>query len=71
VLVVHSPLLLLLLLLPLLPLFVAAAAARAVTACDFMDVSIAENRRQHAALGNVDFIVADVTELQQVRSHCP
>lgn len=41
-------------------------AAKAVTACDFMDVSIAENRRQHEALGNVDFVVADVVELQQV-----
>jgi hypothetical protein len=31
-----------------------------------MEVSIAENRRQHAALGNVGFLVADVTELEQV-----
>lgn len=35
-------------------------------ACDFMEVSIAENRRQHEALGNVSFMVADVTELEQV-----
>jgi hypothetical protein len=32
-----------------------------------MEPSIAENRRRHEALGNVDFLVADVTELQQVR----
>jgi hypothetical protein len=31
-----------------------------------MAVSIAENRRQHEQLGNVSFVVADVTELQQV-----
>jgi hypothetical protein len=31
-----------------------------------MDVSIEENKRQHAALGNVDFLVADVTEMEQV-----
>lgn len=37
-------------------------------ACDFMDVSIAENKRQHEKLGNVSFMVADVTELQQVSS---
>jgi hypothetical protein len=42
-------------------------AAKHVTACDFMEVSIVENRRQHEALGNVSFMVADVTELQQVR----
>jgi hypothetical protein len=41
-------------------------AAKSVTACDFMDVSIEENKRQHAALGNVDFLVADVTEMEQV-----
>jgi hypothetical protein len=41
-------------------------AAKAVTACDFMEPSIAENRRRHEGLGNVDFLVADVTELQQV-----
>jgi hypothetical protein len=32
-----------------------------------MEVSIAENKRQHAHLGNVSFLVADVTELNQVR----
>lgn len=42
-----------------------AKTAKHVTACDFMEVSIAENRRQHEALGNVGFLVADVTELQQ------
>lgn len=41
-------------------------AAKQVTACDFMAVSIEENKRQHAALGNVDFEVADVTEMEQV-----
>jgi hypothetical protein len=41
-------------------------AAKQVTACDFMAVSIEENRRQHEALGNVDFLVADVTEMEQV-----
>lgn len=44
-------------------------AARAVTACDFMAVSIEENKQQHAALGNVDFLVADVTEMEQVGRH--
>ncbi len=55
---------------PLLPRLlqrVVIIAAKSVTACDFMAVSIEENRRKHEALGNVDFIVADVTELQQVR----
>jgi len=42
-----------------------ARHAKQVTACDFMAVSIEENRRLHESLGNVDFIVADVTELQQ------
>lgn len=46
---------------------VCMSAAKAVTACDFMEPSIAENRRRHEGLGNVDFLVADVTELQQVR----
>lgn len=41
-------------------------AAKQVTACDFMAVSIEANRQQHAALGNVDFLVADVTEMEQV-----
>jgi hypothetical protein len=36
-----------------------------------MAVSIEENRRLHESLGNVDFIVADVTELQQVRGTRP
>lgn len=40
--------------------------AKTVTACDFMEVSIAENKCQHAHLGNVSFLVADVTELNQV-----
>ncbi len=34
-----------------------------------MEASIAENKRQHGALGNVSFLVADVTELQQARMH--
>eukprot|EP00775_Hariotina_reticulata_P003093 gene3093-3372_t len=42
-----------------------AKTAKSVTACDFMEVSIAENKRQHAHLGNVSFLVADVTELTQ------
>ncbi|KAF6264581.1 S-adenosyl-L-methionine-dependent methyltransferase [Scenedesmus sp. NREL 46B-D3] len=42
-----------------------AKQAKHVVACDFMEVSIAENRRQHEALGNVSFMVADVTELEQ------
>ncbi|WIA44324.1 hypothetical protein OEZ86_007114 [Tetradesmus obliquus] len=42
-----------------------AKTAKHVMACDFMEVSIAENRRQHEALGNVSFMVADVTELEQ------
>lgn len=45
-----------------------AKTAKQVTACDFMAVSIEENRRQHEALGNVDFVVADVTEMEQPAS---
>jgi hypothetical protein len=52
---------------PVFPFGFLLRAAKHVTACDFMEVSIAENRRQHKALGNVSFMVADVTELEQVR----
>lgn len=41
-----------------------AKTAKSVTACDFMEVSIDENRRRNGHLANVDFRVADVTTLQ-------
>lgn len=44
-----------------------ACAAKSVMAADFMPVSIAENKRLHGGLGNVSFMVADVTEMEQVR----
>eukprot|EP00877_Chromochloris_zofingiensis_P011556 jgi/Chrzof1/6654/Cz19g04140.t1 len=40
-----------------------AKTAAHVLACDFMDTSIAENRRVNGALRNCDFCVSDVTEL--------
>lgn len=40
-----------------------AKSAASVLACDFMDVSIEENRRRNGHLANCDFRVADVTQL--------
>ncbi|KAI8467871.1 MAG: S-adenosyl-L-methionine-dependent methyltransferase, partial [Monoraphidium minutum] len=40
-----------------------AKTAKSVLACDFMDVSIEENRRRNGHLPNCDFRVADVTTL--------
>jgi phosphoethanolamine N-methyltransferase len=40
-----------------------AKAAASVLACDFMETSIEQNRKQNGHLSNCDFKVADVTEL--------
>lgn len=44
-----------------------AKTAAFVHACDFMEVSIEENRRRHGHLPHTDFSVADVTQLQLPR----
>ena len=40
-----------------------AKTAASVLACDFMETSIEENRKQNSHFANCDFKVADVTEL--------